>query len=74
LAEQKPEAAYFTAEHGHRGGVLVVNIDDVSQIPALTEPWFLTANANVEFVPNDASGEGSAECRCRGKEVRLTNR
>jgi hypothetical protein len=34
LAEQKPEAAYFTAEHGHRGGILVVNIADVSQIPA----------------------------------------
>jgi hypothetical protein len=51
LAEQKPEAAYFTAEHGHRGGILVVNIADVSQIPALAEPWFLTANAKVEFVP-----------------------
>jgi hypothetical protein len=51
LAEQKPEAAYFTAEHGHRGGILVVNISDVSQIPALAEPWFLTANAKVEFIP-----------------------
>ena len=51
LAEQKPEAAYFTAEHGHRGGILVVNIADVSQIPALAEPWFLTANAKVEFIP-----------------------
>ena len=51
LAEQKAEAAYFTAEHGHRGGILVVNIADVSQIPALAEPWFLTANAKVEFIP-----------------------
>ena len=31
LAEQKPEAAYFTAEHGHRGGIPVVNIADVSR-------------------------------------------
>jgi hypothetical protein len=30
---------------------VVVNISDVSQIPALAEPWFLTANAKVEFIP-----------------------
>ena len=51
LAEQKPETAYFTAEAGQRGGIMVVNISDVSQIPALAEPWFLTANAKVEFIP-----------------------
>jgi len=51
LAEQKPEAAYFTAEGGRRGGIMVVNISDVSQIPALAEPWFLTGNAKVEFIP-----------------------
>jgi hypothetical protein len=51
LAEQKPEAAYFTSEAGQRGGIMVVNISDVSQIPALAEPWFLTANAKVEFIP-----------------------
>jgi len=51
LAEQKPEAVYFTAEGGQRGGIIVVNISDVSQIPALAEPWFFTANAKVEFIP-----------------------
>src|SRR6516164_7376189 len=51
LAEQKPEAAYFTAEGGQRGGIIVVNVSDASQIPALAEPWFLTANAKVEFIP-----------------------
>ena len=51
LAEQKPEAVYFTAESGQRGGIIVVNITDASQIPALAEPWFLTANAKVEFIP-----------------------
>jgi len=51
LAEQKPEAAYFTAEGGPRGGIIVVNVSEVSQIPALAEPWFLTANAKVEFIP-----------------------
>ena len=41
----------LTAEGGQRGGIIVVNISDVSQIPALAEPWFLTANAKVEFIP-----------------------
>lgn len=45
----KPEAAYFTEHDGHRGGVLVVNMKDASDIPALAEPWFLTFNAEVEF-------------------------
>jgi hypothetical protein len=51
LADIKPEAAYFTAEDGKRGGILIVDITDASQIPALAEPWFLAANAKVEFLP-----------------------
>ena len=45
----KPEAAYFCENHGKRGGTLVVNVNDPSEIPVLAEPWFLTFNANVEF-------------------------
>ncbi len=51
LEEIKPEAAYFTAENGKRGGTLVVNINDPSEIPRLAQPWFLTLNAKVEFFP-----------------------
>ena len=51
LAELKPEAAYFTAENGKRGGILIVNMEDASQIPAIAEPWFLACNATVEFLP-----------------------
>ena len=51
LADTKPEAAYFTAEDGKRGGILIVDITDASQIPALAEPWFLAANAKVELFP-----------------------
>ncbi len=47
----KPEAAYFTAEDGHRGGTLVVNLNDPSEIPSLAEPWFLTFNAKVAIQP-----------------------
>jgi hypothetical protein len=45
----KPEAAYFSETHGHRGCVLVVNVKDPSDVPVLAEPWFLTFNAEVEF-------------------------
>ena len=45
----KPEAAYFTEQSGGRGAVLIVNMDDPSQIPALAEPWFLLFNADCEF-------------------------
>ena len=51
LAELKPEAAYFTAVDGKRGGYLFFDLSDTSQIPSLAEPWFLAFNASVEFSP-----------------------
>jgi hypothetical protein len=45
----KPEAVYFSEQSGRRGGVLVVNVKDPSDVPNLAEPWFLTFNAEVEF-------------------------
>jgi hypothetical protein len=45
----KPEAAYFTEHHGTRGAVLVVNVKNASDIPAIAEPWFLQFEADVEF-------------------------
>src|SRR4051812_26259346 len=51
LGEIKPEAAYFIAEEGKRTGYLIVNMTDVSQIPALAEPWFLHFEAELEMKP-----------------------
>jgi len=51
LEHQKPEAAYFIAEHGRRTGILIIDIKDASEIPGITEPWFLALNASVEAVP-----------------------
>ncbi len=51
LEETKPEAAYFTTRDGKRGGFLVVNMNDVSEMPRLAEPWFMLFDANVEFLP-----------------------
>jgi serine/threonine protein kinase len=47
----KPEAAYFTSAKGRRGGTLVVNLSEPSDIPALAEPFFLTFDAEVELEP-----------------------
>ncbi|AMP70948.1 hypothetical protein [Ralstonia solanacearum] len=49
LDEIQPEATYFTEQNGGRGAILIVNLDEPSQIPALAEPWFLMFNADCEF-------------------------
>jgi len=51
LEETKPEAAYFTSKDGTRGGYVVYNISQASEIPRLAEPWFLSFEATVEFMP-----------------------
>ena len=51
VEELQPEAAYFTPVEGARGGYLVVNMDDASQIPAIVEPLFLGLGASVRIHP-----------------------
>jgi len=52
LAGLKPEAAYFMADdNGNRSGSIVFDLQDVSQIPAVAEPWFLAFNAKVSIRP-----------------------
>ena len=62
LESIKPEAVYFTEQNGHRGGTLVVNVKDSSEVPALAEPFFLTFDAEVEFriamTPEDLARSG----------------
>ena len=61
----KPEAAYFTEQEGHRGAILIINLDNPSKVPALAEPWFLTFNADCEFrvvmTPEDLAKAGLEE-------------
>jgi hypothetical protein len=48
----KPEAAYFgTGASGERGGFIVFDLKETSQIPAIAEPFFLAYNAQVTFFP-----------------------
>lgn len=51
LDEIKPEAAYFVATEGKRGGYLIVNMENTSEIPRLAEPWFLVFDAELDFAP-----------------------
>jgi hypothetical protein len=65
IDETKPEAIYFTGQHGQRGAVMIVEISDPSKIPSIAEPWFLTFNAIVEFkvvmTPDDLQKAGLDE-------------
>ena len=62
LEETKPEAVYFTEINGHRGAIMIVNLEDPSRVPALVEPWFLTFSADVEIravmTPDDLKRAG----------------
>ena len=51
IDELKPEAAYFGPIEGARGGYLVVNFDEPSEIPAVAEPLFLGLGATVRISP-----------------------
>jgi hypothetical protein len=64
LEHLKPEAAYFAEMDGKRTGIIVVNIDDPSEIPVVVEPLFLALGADVEIhsamVPEDLMKAGPA--------------
>jgi len=51
LKEMKAEAAYFTTINGNRGGYIVINMDDASQMVAMAEPLFYGFKAKVEYMP-----------------------
>jgi|SRR5919107_1300159 hypothetical protein len=51
LEEIQPEAAYFTDVDGTRGGYLIINMEDASQMPAMTEPLLLGLGASVHMQP-----------------------
>jgi hypothetical protein len=49
LEETKAEAVYFTEYDGQRGAIMIININDPSEVPRFAEPWFLSFNADVQF-------------------------
>ena len=51
LSDLKPEASYFFANNGERSALIVFDLKEPSQIPAIAEPFFIAFNAKVEFHP-----------------------
>ncbi|MGD9903392.1 MAG: hypothetical protein AB7U83_07965 [Vicinamibacterales bacterium] len=50
-AATKPEAAYFLAHEGKRGGIVFFDLKEPADIPRIAEILFRGANADLEFVP-----------------------
>ncbi len=51
MEQLRPEAAYFGPVDGLRTAYMVIDIDDASQIPAISEPFYQELGARIEFVP-----------------------
>jgi hypothetical protein len=51
MDDLKPEAAYFHAVDGDRGGFFVVDMQESSQIADIAERLFFGVNAKIELVP-----------------------
>ncbi|MFI7499058.1 hypothetical protein ACIBVL_11195 [Streptomyces sp. NPDC049687] len=51
LQQMKPEAAYFTAEGGRRTAFLFFDMEDPSDMPVLSEPFFLELGADLTYTP-----------------------
>ena len=47
----KPEASYFLTDNGSRCCIMVCDLKDPSEIPAITEPFFMQMNARVDLSP-----------------------
>ena len=69
LEDAQAEAVYFTEYGGMRTAVMVVNLDNTSEVPKYAEPWFLTFEADVEFhpvmTPDDLAAAGLDELGAR---------
>ena len=47
----KPKDVYFTLEGGQRTVYLILDGVESSRIPAIAEPFWLSYNASVDFIP-----------------------
>jgi hypothetical protein len=51
MSKLKPEAAYFFPEHGLRSAMMIFDMKDASEIPAIAEPLFAGLNARIKLQP-----------------------
>ena len=65
LTDADPEAVYFSEQRGKRSALLVLDVENPADIPALAEPWYLTFNAKTKFriamSPDDLARAGLDE-------------
>jgi hypothetical protein len=47
----QPEASYFLTTEGCRSFIIVFDLKDPSDIPAIAETFFMSMNAKVDFTP-----------------------
>ncbi|MEU3610236.1 hypothetical protein AB0E83_33085 [Streptomyces sp. NPDC035033] len=51
LGRIRPEAAYFTVENGCRTGYFFFDLAESSDLPFLSEPFFMRLGAKVHYSP-----------------------
>ena len=51
LEDTKPEAVYFFIENGKRTCLIIFDMNEQTQLPAVVEPWFLSMVADITMVP-----------------------
>ncbi|MEU3935093.1 hypothetical protein AB0E85_24135 [Streptomyces sp. NPDC029044] len=51
MEQIKPEAAYFTTDHGKRTAYVVFDMQDSWQMPVISEPFFLQLDAEITYTP-----------------------
>ncbi|MGW2046580.1 hypothetical protein ACWCPF_15540 [Streptomyces sp. NPDC001858] len=51
MEQIKPEAAYFTTDHGRRTAYVFFDMTDSWEMPALSEPFFLNLGAEITYTP-----------------------
>ena len=51
MADLKPEAAYLYPEGGERGGIMVFDMQDASEVAGVVERFSFGLHAKVELMP-----------------------
>ena len=49
--QYKPEGSFFTSENGNRTAFFFFDLKDPTSIPSVAEPFFMTLDARVTFLP-----------------------
>ena len=49
VEDAKPESVYFTEFEGNRGCMMIIEVENASEVPRFAEPWFLKFEAECEF-------------------------